>query len=507
MLTRFTGWRAIAGAFAAGALAALAMPPLYWLPLAVLGIVGYVLLWQDAPTARNAFWRGLAWGTGHFAVGSYWILEAFNVPPADYRLLGPPIVGGLSVVLGFFPGLAAGVARWTIDRWPAVGGRHARLIVLAIAWTGAEWLRGHVFTGYPWNPLAHVWAFSTPLLQGASVVGVYGLGTITFLVLAAAAAGTRAAAAALAVVALGYGAGTIAMADAVDGGEGRPWVRIVQPNVQQSEKWRPETRARQLALLVEMSRRQPGFDRLAAVVWPETALPQIVAPDSPVLKAMAGAVPPNGLLLTGAARSTDRPQVDGVWNSLLAVDGTGRIAAHYDKVHLVPLGEYIPFHKQLAPVSGMIGRGSFEEGAGRVTLVPSNGLPSFSPIICYEVIFPAAVTGPGERPQWLLNVTNDAWFGLSSGPYQHLVSARLRAVEEGLPMIRAANTGVSAVIDPYGRVLASLDMQVQGILDHALPVARPMTPYGRWGDGTLLAMVAILLLGLGLAAWKGRHFP
>ena len=173
-------------------------------------------------------------------------------------------------------------------------------------------------------------------------------------------------------------------------------------------------------------------------------------------------------------------------------DGTGAIAAHYDTVHLVPLGEYIPFHKQLAPVSGMIGRGSFEVGEGRVTLVPTNGLPSFSPIICYEVIFPAAVTGPGERPQWLLNITNDAWFGLTSGPYQHLTSARLRTIEEGLPMIRAANTGVSAVIDAYGRVLASLDMQQEGIIDHRVPATRVATPYARWGDWTLLVMVAFL---------------
>jgi apolipoprotein N-acyltransferase len=154
----------------------------------------------------------------------------------------------------------------------------------------------------------------------------------------------------------------------------------------------------------------------------------------------------------------------------------------------------------------MIGRGSFEVGEGRVTLVPSNGLPSFSPVICYEVIFPAAVTGPGERPQWLLNVTNDGWFGLTSGPYQHLTSARLRTIEEGLPMIRAANTGVSAVIDAYGRVLASLDMQQEGIIDHRLPAPRVATPYARWGDWTLLAMVAFLVVALiGTRLWKSRQ--
>jgi apolipoprotein N-acyltransferase len=231
------------------------------------------------------------------------------------------------------------------------------------------------------------------------------------------------------------------------------------------------------------------------------AVPLILEPGSSSLALMARAVPPGGFLLTGAARSTGQRD-DGVWNSLLVIDGSGTIVAHYDKVHLVPLGEYIPFHKQLAPVAGFIGRGSFEAGEARVTLAPA-GLPSFSPIICYEAIFPGAVTGPGARPQWLLNVTNDAWFGLSSGPYQHLASARLRAVEEGLPMIRAANTGVSAVIDAYGRLLASLDMEQEGIIDHRIPPAREATPYSRWGDSTLLILVA--LLGAGMLAGRRRR--
>ena len=479
-----TSWRAAGVAFLAGALAALAMPPLYWLPLAVLGIVAFVWLWDTAPGPRSALLRGWAWGTGHFAVGSYWIVEAFFVPPADYALLGPPIVVGLAALLGFFPAMAAGAAKWVALRWPSLGGRYCRLLLLAIAWTIAEWLRGHLFTGYSWNPLGHVWAFATPLLQGAALFGVYGLGLVTFLILAAPAAGWRASLLALVVAGAAGFAGQSAMTpiDAPDG----PLVRLVQPNTLQAEKWRPELRAQHMAKLVEMSRR-PGFDGLAAVIWPETAPPFIVEPGSSALEYMAQAVPPGGYLLTGAARGT-RNREDGVWNSLLVIDGAGSIVATYDKVHLVPLGEYIPFHKQLAPVSGLIGRGSFEVGESRVTLdLPR--LPSFSPIICYEVIFPAAVTGPGARPRWLLNVTNDAWFGLSSGPYQHLASARLRAVEEGLPMLRAANTGVSAVIDAYGRVLAALDMQQEGILDHRIPPAREPTPYGRWGDATLILLL------------------
>ena len=484
------GWRAAGAAFVAGALAALAMPPLHWLPLAVVGIVAFVWLWDTAPGPRSALLRGWAWGTGHFAVGSYWIVEAFFVPPADYGPLGPPIVIGLAALLGFFPAMAAGAAKWITLRWPSMGGRYCRLLLLAIAWAIAEWLRGHVFTGYAWNPLAHVWAFATPLLQGAALFGVYGLGLLTFMILAAPVAGWRASILAL-VVAGGAGfAGQAAMAPVDTAGDG-PLVRIVQPNTPQAEKWRPEMRAAHMAKLVEMSRRD-GFDGLAAVIWPETAPPVVVVPGSAVLEVMAKAVPPGGYLLTGAARQT-RNREDGVWNSLLVVDGEGGIVATYDKVHLVPLGEYIPFHKQLAPVSGAIGRGSFEVGESRVTLdLPR--LPSFSPIICYEVIFPAAVTGPGPRPRWLLNVTNDAWFGLSSGPYQHLASARLRAVEEGLPMFRAANTGVSAVIDAYGRMLAALDMQREGIIDHRIPAAREPTPYGRWGDG---ALVVLLLVATG----------
>lgn len=495
-MLKLEGWRGAGVAFASGALAALAMPPLYWLPLAVLGIVVFVGQWDSAARPVSALWRGWAWGLGHFAVGSYWILDAFFVPPAEYALAGPPIVLGLAALLGFFPGLAAFSAKWAALRWPPLAGRYSRLLLLALTWTVAEWLRGHVFTGYPWNPLGHVWAFATPLLQGAALFGVYGLGLLTFLVLAAPTAGWRASIAALVgVVSAGF-MGQMAMAPAGD--VGGPLVRIVQPNVAQAEKWRPENRARQLAKLVELSHRD-GFDRLAAVIWPETAAPFIVEPDSPALPVMAAAVPPGGYLLTGAARGTGI-RGDGVWNSLLMIDRAGSIVGSYDKVHLVPLGEYIPFHKQLAPVSGFIGRGSFEVGAGRTTLA-LQGLPSFSPVICYEVIFPAAVTGPSAaRPRWLLNITNDAWFGLSSGPYQHLVSARLRAVEEGLPMLRAANTGVSAVIDAYGRVLAFLDMQREGIIDHPIPPAREATPYARWGDWTLLGLIVVTVVLLA-AAW------
>jgi apolipoprotein N-acyltransferase len=496
---KLQGWRALGAALLAGALTGLAMPPWYWLPLGVVGIVAFVWLWDTADTVRTALLRGWAWGTGYFVVGSYWMIEAFFVPPADFAALGPPAVIGLAAVLGLYPGAAAGAARWAALRWPMLGGRYRRLILLALAWMIAEWLRGHLFTGFPWNPLAHVFGFATPLLQGASVVGVYGLSAFTFLILAAPAAGWRAITAALAALVLAGMGGLLAMSSAAGGPAtaAGPLLRIVQPNISQSEKWLPQTRARHMAKLIDLSRRD-GFDRVAAVIWPETAVPFIVEPGSLGLPMLAKAAPPGGYLLAGAPRMADRPQ-DEVWNSLLVITPEGAVVDHYDKVHLVPFGEYIPWHKQITPLAGFLGRGSFEAGDSFATLRIGR-LPPFSPIICFEAIFPGAVTGPGERPLWLLNVTNDAWFGTSSGPYQHLVSARLRAIEEGLPMIRAANTGISAVVDAFGNVLASLDMDREGIIDHVLPPARSITPYGRWGDGTLLGVVMLFLVAL-VARW------
>jgi apolipoprotein N-acyltransferase len=490
---KLEGKSALGVGLVAGALAGLAMPPLDWLPLAVVGLVVYVRLWEGAPTWKVALLRGLAWGTGHFIVGSYWIVEAFFVPPAQFELLGPPMVLCLAIVLGSFPAMAAGASRWLALRWPHLAGRYRRLILLAIAWTIAEWLRGHVFTGDPWNPLGHVWSFSSALLQSAAVYGVWGLTTMSFLVLAAPTAGWRASMAALLLVGAAGTAGLSVMPP-VDEGASGPIVRLVQPNTPQVAKWDRATAHRLVDHLLEMSRR-PGFDRLAAVVWPETAVPYLISPKSPLLRELATAAPQGGYLMAGAERAGGESIDDGIWNSLLAIDPAGALVAYYDKVHLVPFGEYIPFNKDIAPLSGLVGRGSFDVGESRMTL-DLKGLPSFSPIICYEAIFPGAVTGPGPRPQWLVNITNDAWFGVSSGPYQHLTSARLRTIEEGLPMLRAANTGVSAVIDAYGRILAALDMEREGVIDHVIPAARSPTPYSRWHDWTLLALLACLSLPL-----------
>ena len=260
------------------------------------------------------------------------------------RCLAPPAVLGLAMVLGAFPAAAALASKLVVRRWSYWGGRYRRLVLLAVAWAVTEWLRGHIFTGFPWNPLAHVWAFATPLLQGASLVGVYGLGAFTFLILASPAAGWRASGSPRWRLSDLPGSPASRCMEASAPTTSGPIVRIVQPNVPQAEKWRPESRARELQKLIDLSRRD-GFGRIAAVVWPETATPFIVQPGSPGLAMLAAAAPPEGYLLAGAARSGADVR-EGVWNSLLAIDSAGTVTGDLRqgascairRIHPVPQG-------------------------------------------------------------------------------------------------------------------------------------------------------------------------
>ena len=388
---KLQGWRAMGAGLVAGALAALAMPPLYWLPLAVVGIVAFVWLWRRAPTAAQ---RLLARpGPGASAIspsaptGSS---RPSSCRPPTSRCSAPPIVrrpGGVCSVL--FPGLAA----WASHAARRCAGRRSAAATAGWSCWRSPGPRPNgcaatCFTGYPWNPLGHVWAFATPLLQGAALVGVYGLGTLTFIVLAAPTAGWRAA-----DRRPGGIVGLAGLLASRHDGRGRDRRRApMDPHraaqcAAGREVAAREPRPRAAAKLVELSRRD-GLRPLAAVVWPETAPPfdrragLAGARDAGDGRAAAAAI-------CWPARRAHGTVVRGRRLELAAGDrrGAGAIVATYDKVHLVPLGEYIPFHKQLAPVSGLIGRGSFEEGEARVT-ISLPGLPSFSPVICYEVIFP-----------------------------------------------------------------------------------------------------------------------
>jgi apolipoprotein N-acyltransferase len=294
------------------------------------------------------------------------------------------------------------------------------------------------------------------------------------------------------MLALLWSGGALRLAGATAPAGPAPVLRLVQGNVAQHHKWQPELRAQWFRRHLDLSAQ--GADGVQAVIWPESATPYAIDQEPEVRRLIGQVVPPGGLLLTGGERFDFDSAPARAWNSLFVLDPGGTVVTRYDKRDLVPFGEFLPARGLLGrlglqKVTG--GSVDFQPGPGRQTIALP-GLPPFSPLICYEAIFPGGVVEPGARPAWLLNVTNDAWFGRSSGPYQHLAMARLRAVEEGLPLVRAANTGISAVVDPWGRIAARLDLGVTGVLDAALPapLAAP-PPFARLGLRVVAALAAL----------------
>jgi apolipoprotein N-acyltransferase len=379
---------------------------------------------------------------------------------------------------------------------------------LAAAWTLLEILRGHVLTGFPWNLVGYVWADSLAMLQVASLVGAYGLTFWTALVAAWPALiadsdvpPRRRAITVLGVIlllpALIWVGGEARLASLPTAGtDAVPGVRLrlVQPAIAQQLKWLEDQRLANARTHLAMTV-TPGFEQITHVIWPETAMSYFLDHEPELRQAIAAVTPKGGAVLTGTLRAEPRTETAPfrVWNSLQGVDPKGNVVVSYDKFHLVPFGEYVPL-RWLLPIDKITpGMTDFSAGPGPKTLeVP--GAPPVSPLICYEAIFPGAVTEDGKRPGWLLNVTNDAWFGESAGPYQHFFSARVRAVEEGLPLVRAANTGISAVIDPYGRIVGRLGLGQRGVLDAPLPVALAPTLFSRTGSWPVIAIVLLILI-------------
>ncbi len=495
------GWRRWALAACLGVAATGALPPLHLIPLVFVAFTGLVWLIEaagDAPRpVRAGFLDGWWFGVGHFLTGLYWLAHALLIDAAQFGWMVPFATFGLSSLLAVFTGVATACVAATRARGLTA------VLLLAVAWTAAEWLRGHVLTGFPWNLIGTVWASWPAMMQPAALVGLYGLSLITVLVVALPAslgsarggAWRRAGAASAAVLVIaGWAAGSLRLPEQALRTDIQ--LRLVQPNVPQSLKWDPAQREANLRKTLALTT-APGLDTRVLTIWPETAVPFVVTDfnsNGPALReALASATPPGGLLLTGAPRAERDPESRlALWNSLHALDPSGQIVATYDKFHLVPFGEYVPFRSVLGRFNLNVGTVDFLPGPGLQALsLP--GLPPASPLICYEAIFPGRVVAPGARPEWLLNVTNDAWFGLSSGPYQHFAAARFRAVEEGLPLIRAANNGISAIVDPYGRVTAALDLGETGILDGTLPASLAPTLYSRFGD-TMAAVLGLLTL-------------
>lgn len=509
------GWRRPILAVVAGALSALAMAP--WFAFPVLWVSLPVLVWlidgtagaDSHPTAgvRMAAVVGWSFGFGYFVAGLWWIGAAFFVEADKFIWLMPIAVVGLPAFLALFWGFGAVLARllW-LDGW-------ARILVFAAAFSLSEWLRGHVLTGFPWNALGYALAPMPVMMQSAALVGLWGLTLAAFVVFAAPALlftgqglgcrGSQIAVACAATVLVAHvGFGIVRLAAAPEDTNGRVRVRVVQPAVPQNEKWVEDNADAIFDWLLELSAfgRLPTDDRIEAfdlIVWPESAFPFYLDERPDASAALADLLPEGATLLSGAARiePANAGGPERVFNSIFVIDADGEVVDIYDKSHLVPFGEFLPFQSMLESIgiNQLTGiPGGFAAGGGRQTL-QLTGAPPFGPLICYEIIFPGAAIQPGNRPGWLLNVTNDAWYGDTPGPRQHFHQARLRAVEEGLPLVRAANTGISAIVDANGRVIAELAVNEAGVVDGILPSARWPTAYNRYGDNAFWTITLLIL--------------
>lgn len=497
-------WRALATAFGLGAIAALALPPVHMVPVLLISLPGLYLMVQAAPSGRRAAWIGWAWGWGFHVAGLHWLTLAILTEADKFWWLVPIAVPALAVPLGAFTILPALAMRRAAPGWP-------RAMAFAAAWLAADLLRGVLFTGFPWNLLGTVWAFGSLPIQAAAWIGVHGLTAATVLLALAPLGGRR-----------GWLAGGLALLAFAGFGLWRLWpaepepekiaMVLVQGNVAQEAKWREDTRLPIFQRYIDMTAggvrtaRQEAPDSRIVVVWPETASPFLLASDHQAAVMATAPLPPGGLLLAGSVRAEFG--ADGratrVWNSLVSLDAQGTVLDTYDKVHLVPFGEYMPL-RGLLPIRLAVSALDFTAGAGR-RAISLPGLPAFGALICYEVIFPGEVTPP-TRPAFLLNITNDAWFGVSAGPWQHLAAARLRAVEEGLPLVRAAQTGISAVFDARGRVVARLGLAETGVVVAPLPMALARTPiaYLRlWGPVILLGLMSIFSIFSSIARGISR---
>ncbi|HEY9215438.1 MAG TPA: apolipoprotein N-acyltransferase [Ancylobacter sp.] len=509
-------------ALMAGAVSALAMPPFGLWPVLALTLPTLVFLIDaTAPTKRtrltclrSAFGVGWAFGMGYFLAGLWWIGQAFLVQADAFAWLMPFAVLLLPAGLALFTALGCMLARalW----WPGP----ARLLVLAVALTFSEWLRGTVLTGFPWNNFGYALADDLHFAQGAAVFGLFGLCFIALATLATPAAlfdarlsrRARFLPPMLAVLTLAglWGAGAWRLATTQVGTVPGVKLRIMQPNLPQDQKFRYDARRTVMDLYIATSESESGLNGITHLIWPESAFPFFLEREPEAIARIAAMLPDATILITGAARldpvpGQPRPKA---YNSLRAIGSDGAILANADKVHLVPFGEYLPFQETLESLGFeqlTRQRGGFSAAPNRA-LMRIPGLPPAVPLICYEAIFPGQIMPPAgasiERPGFLLNVSNDAWFGMTPGPYQHFEQARLRTIEEGLPMIRATNNGVSAIIDPVGRTIATLPLGVRGVLDGALPLTLSNTIYASYG---ILMPCILVLMGLLVAFMLHRR--
>jgi apolipoprotein N-acyltransferase len=524
------GWRRRAIAFGAGAVGALAMPPFALFPLMIAPMS--VAVWLIDGSAdrgdkrstvaglRAAFGAGWWLGFGYFTAGLWWVGAACLVDADRFIWALPLGVVALPAALAFFPAFGLTLARLLWSPGPQ------RVFALAFGLGLSEWARGILFTGFPWNDLGMTLGANLTLAQVASLIGLHGLAFLAIAIFAAPATLCRVGQARLVLAPTIFAAVALSLIacfgvmrlDApptatVPGAQ----LRIIQPTISQGPSFAPENKNAILRRYFALSGRSPsagavvGLQGVTHLIWPESAFPFILSRDAEALGDIADFLRGGAILVTGAARvEMNGAGGPAYYNSIEVLDGRGLARERYDKQHLVPFGEYVPFERWLERmgITQFVQiPGGFSPGLGaRVLKVP--GLPAATPLICYEAIFPIEIGDAfsgARRSGWMLNLTDDAWFGLTPGPYQHYAQARLRAIELGLPLVRAANSGISAVVDGLGRETAFAPLGSVGVLDFELP--RPLPPTFQSRFGSLgAALIAIALLGLSLIrAAKGAR--
>src|SRR4051812_188611 len=460
---------------------------------------------RGIPAAAIAGWW---FGLGYFVPGLYWIGYAFLVDAPTFAWLLPFAILGLPAYLALFTALGFALARliWTSDA--------SRIVALAASLTLSEWLRGHLLSGFPWNAFGYALTQPLALAQSASLIGLWGLTFLSVAIFASPAVlidrgvGRRppwmapvAALVLLAAMAI-YGAVRLASQPTrlIAGAK----LRIMQPNLAQDARFNYAAKAEVMRKYLALSDRatgpqSTGVRDVGILIWPESAFPFFLTREADAMAQIAELLPRGTVLITGAVRAPELApgeRIRRAYNSIYVIDHDGSVLSVYDKLHLVPFGEYLPFQdwmEKLGFVQLTKLQGGFIPGLRRKTMdVP--GAPRMLPLICYEAVFPGDIGARDDRAGWMINLTNDGWFGISTGPYQHLQQARLRAIEEGLPLVRAANTGVSAVIDPLGRIVARLGLGVEGVLDSGLPSAIAPTIYARIGDMPAAVFVAVAIV-------------
>jgi len=484
-----------------GAICSLAFAPFHFFLVGAISLSGFYLLLEKIEAKKSVFWLGFAYGFGYFLTGVYWIAISLLVDAEKFAWLIPFALTLIPAALALYVAIFALSYKFFIKKFRPLF-TYQKILIFALCWLFFEILRATLFTGFPWNLLGYIWMFDVNFAQAGNVFGIYGLSVLAVLTCLFPALfftkrtlGDKIFAVIIAVFFVGnfiYGYCSIDEKKLVH--DHKTTIRLVQGNVEQEMKWNLQQKYRNFLKHIELTNSR-SLEGINSVIWSETSVPYIFDSNPQLLEKLKLATPINGTLITGGLRiEGSEDDLRNVWNSVFALDWNG-VFATYDKHHLVPFGEYVPLQKYF-PFINKITEGAvgFSQGEGAKTIKTPNF--SFSPLLCYEVIFSGEISDKKNRPDLLVNLTNDAWFGVSSGPYQHFDMARMRSIESGISLARVANTGITAFIDPFGRVVDRINLNQSGIIDVDLVKNLAPTIYEKYSYKPLVLLVLAILLFL-----------